>query len=189
MEEIWKDIKGYEGLYQVSNLGRVRSLDRYVGNYLFKGKIMKENLNSRGYLRLHLSMNNKQKEHKIHKLVAEAFIDNPDKLTEVNHINGIKTDNKVSNLEWCTHKENMLHAFYNLKHQAIVSKNTRRKNSENRQKKVANYAIKIEKIEVYDSIEQAAENNNICRSSIGKCCQGKQKQAGGFVWKWENQKE
>ena len=109
--EIWKPIKGYEGLYEVSSLGNVRSVDKYLmfGNHycLFKGKPMKPHHNSTGYLRIGLRKNNQKKNYFVHRLVAEAFIPNPSNLPCIDHINTIKTDNRVENLRWCSCKENM----------------------------------------------------------------------------------
>lgn len=107
-EEIWRPIVGYEGLYEVSSYGRVRSLDRYDSkNCFWKGRILKLNDNGRGYLRAHLCLNNKIKNFLVHRLVAQAFIPNPDNLPEVNHINEDKTNNRVDNLEFCNHKYNV----------------------------------------------------------------------------------
>ena len=105
MTEIWKDIVGYEGLYQVSNLGRVKSVKR--------NKILSQKHNWDGYLRIQLWRNNKNKYVSIHRLVAEAFIENPNKKPFINHIDGNKQNNNVDNLEWCTQKENIKHAFDN----------------------------------------------------------------------------
>lgn len=107
MNEEWKDIQGYEGRYQVSTHGRVRSL-RFT-----KPRIMKSPCNKRGYPHLELNYNMQKKTHCIHSLVAKAFISNPDNKPCVNHINGIKTDNSLGNLEWCTPIENNQHAWDN----------------------------------------------------------------------------
>lgn len=109
-KEIWKPVKGYEGLYEVSNKGNVRSVDRYVRNdkqyRLLKGKPMKTFPNLYGYLKTNLYKNGQRKLHSVHRLVAEAFIPNPSNLPCIDHINTIKTDNRVENLRWCTNKEN-----------------------------------------------------------------------------------
>jgi len=115
MEEIWKDIQGYEGLYQISNLGRVKSFPRLTnrgsGSYITKERILKNTLMTIGYNRVELSINSERKFYSIHRLVAIHFIANPENKPQVNHINGIKHDNRIKNLEWCTAIENSRHAF------------------------------------------------------------------------------
>jgi hypothetical protein len=115
MEEIWKDIQGYEGLYQVSNLGRVKSLPRRIvdrkNNRFFKGRVLKSYLDKDGYPTTIMSNKNKKRVIHVHRLVAETFIPNPENKGTVNHIDGNKQNNRVGNLEWCTQLENIRHAF------------------------------------------------------------------------------
>ena len=108
MKEIWRDINGYKGLYQVSNLGRVWSCRQK--------RLRKLQKNTHGYMSLFLYKNKKGTAKQVHRLVAEAFIPNPKKLEQVNHKNGDKTDNRVENLEWVTRYENSIHAVYTLNH-------------------------------------------------------------------------
>lgn len=119
--EIWKDIRDYEGYYQVSNLGRIKSLPRLVNcsndpvskrSRSVKERILKESKID-WYKDVSLSKNYKSKSFKIHRLVALAFLDNPEKYKEVNHKNGIRSDNRVINLEWCSRSQNALHAHRN----------------------------------------------------------------------------
>ena len=116
MEE-WKDIKEFTGYYQVSNCGRVRSVDRYVpdnhnSKRIAKGMILKPYKTTKGYLKVTLYKDSKKvyKKCRVHRLVAEAFLDNTDNLPQVNHIDGNKENNNVKNLEWCTQEYNLKHA-------------------------------------------------------------------------------
>lgn len=112
--EIWLPIKDYEGLYEISNLGRVKSLERYVTYsngriHLYEEKIMKSRLNEYGYYRIGLNINRKQKQCIIHRLIAIHFIPKIEGKNVINHKNGIKTDNRIENLEWVTARENTCH--------------------------------------------------------------------------------
>lgn len=117
MKEIWKDIIGYEGIYQISSFGRVKSLDReeYVPGFsrrrIRKGRILAQVKNHGGYMLVHLSRDGATRKISVHRLVAKMFIPNPDEKTTVNHIDGDKTNNMSNNLEWATMSENVSHAF------------------------------------------------------------------------------
>jgi hypothetical protein len=111
----WKPVCDYEGYYEISILGQVRGIERMVvtekGLRTIKGKSIKTRINKDGYAEIRLSIEGKTKTTFLHIILAKAFIPNPDNKPEINHINGIKTDNRIENLEWVTHSENMIHAY------------------------------------------------------------------------------
>lgn len=176
-KEIWKDIKGYEGIYQVSNLGRVKRLESLVVNSIgisrkIKEKILKPAKNHTGYLRVSLSYMNKKSNFSVHRLVAQAFIPNPNGFKLVNHKDEDKTNNIVDNLEWCSAKYNSNYGNRNIK----VSKKL--------SKKVYQYdKTKGNLIKVWSSAREVQRNLGFANSNIIKCCKGKINSAYGYVWK------
>ena len=116
--EVWKDIEEFKGLYQVSNLGQIRSIDRITeyktgAKRLTKGVVLSIGKNKLGYSQVGLSKNDKCYSRRVHRLVAQAFIPNPNRYKEINHIDGNKQNNNVDNLEWCNRKQNIRHAINN----------------------------------------------------------------------------
>lgn len=174
IKEIWKPVVGYEG-YEVSNLGRVKSLERYDSRgQIVHQRIMKEEICKNGYRRVCLGLGSrKERKHcLIHRLVAIAFIPNPNNYPCINHINEDKTDNRVENLEWCTHQ-------YNNTYKDRLEKSAKKHN-----KKVVQYDLDMNLICNYNSITEAAKINNICETSIITCLKGRYKTAGGYIWKY-----
>lgn len=165
MKEIWKDVKGYKGFYQISNLGNIRCCQRIdkIGRHK-KSKILKLDKQYDGYLKICLHKSCKQKKVMIHRLVAEAFIPNPENKPEVNHINGKKDDNRVENLEWVTRKENMKHAF-----------NTGLAHVWNKKK-----VICLETGIIFNSASEAERNMNLCTNKVSAVCRGVRKSTGGY---------
>ena len=157
MEE-WRDIKGYEGKYMVSNLGRVKSLNyRRTG----KEKIMKVYPDKDSYLYVELCKDGKGKWYRINRLVAQAFLENPDNLPEVNHKDKIRTNNNVENLEWCTTQYNVEYS----KAKAVIGIN-----------KVSGLIVE------FPSAREAERCTGINNGNITKCCKGKVNSAGGHIW-------
>ena len=168
MEEAWKDIEGYEGLYQISNLGNVKSLNY---NKTKKEKILKPFINSDGYLLVKLCKNKTIKCLSVHSLVAKSFIENPNNYPCINHKDECKTNNVVSNLEWCTNKYNINYGTGN------------ERRAESRSKKVYQYTKEGELIAVWKSTNECGRNGyNQC--SVSKCCSGNLKTHKGYIWRY-----
>ena len=123
-QEIWKDIEGYEGKYQVSNYGNVRSLMYHNAKGIKRISLLKPATDNRGYFRCALSKNNILKTYKVHRLVAQAFIPNPNNYPQINHLDGNKKNNNAENLEWCTNSVNQIHAYSHNLNQGSRGKGT-----------------------------------------------------------------
>lgn len=183
MEEIWKPVVGYEGLYEVSNIGRVRS---WFNNHYQKRKVPKILKYGKrvGYFQACLYKNKGRKLLLVHRLVAQAFIPNPDNLPCINHKNEIKTDNRVENLEWCTYKHNLEYSGNIEKAREIAHSKQLWKIANNVCKKpVLQYSKTGELVNEYESISKAEQQTGVY--NISACCLGKYKSAGGYVWKYK----
>lgn len=194
MKEIWRDIEGYEGRYQVSNFGRVKSLDRKRWNgFTFanlKGKILKLRLHrNKGYLNVILYDGHRNgKTVEIQRLVAQAFIPNPDKLPCVNHKDENPQNNMVSNLEWCTYSYNNNYGNHNLKmsitRQQEKYKIISIKNGQKVSKAVEQLDLNGQQLHVYPSQSEAARKTGSTQDGISDCCRGKRKSHNGYLWRY-----
>lgn len=188
--EIWKDIEGYEGLYQVSNIGRVKRVR--------SGRIRTQKIVKNGYCQVNLSKNNQVNFYLVHRLVANAFIPNPNKLPQVNHKDENKTNNYVENLEWCTQSYNNLWGTGTERQNYSRHKNdpqglswkralkTRDKNNNvNSSKRVCQYSLVGNLIAIFNSISETSRKLGISVADISNCCNGKRKTAKGYKFVYE----
>ena len=177
---MWKDIVGYENQYQVNELGQIRTLKD--SPILKRGTVMRSQVSKRnGYVYQTLYSNGKQKLVRVHRIVAEAFIPNPDKLPQVNHINGIKTDNRVTNLEWCTQEHNMEHAFRT----GLEKPSERQKRAvceTNKAKRKAVVAKCGTTQQAFESIAKASAETGLSTSTISRYCNGIRHSCNGIEW-------
>ena len=182
-KEIWKDIKEYEGLYQISNFGRVKSLKRKV--YAGRGrmrwqyeKILSENkTNGNGYKIVSLCKKSQSKNKYIHKLVAETFLNNPNNYKYVNHKDENKENNYVDNLEWCT-------AQYNITYNNLHIKNGLKNRNNKYSKKILQLDNNNKIINVFPSISEASRQLKVSYQAISDCLRGIQQHSAGYKWKY-----
>lgn len=173
MEEIWRDIKDYEGLYQGSNLGRVKSI-RFG-----KERILKPVTTKNGYLQVNLCKNGKVKAFRVHRLVAQTFLDNPNNLPCVNHKDECKTNNNVTNLEFCTYEYN---SNFGTRNERVAEKNTNGKLS----KPVLQYDLEGNFIREWASTMECGRNG-FNQRHITECCRGKRKTHKKYIWRYKDE--
>lgn len=166
-EEIWKSIEGYNGLYEVSSFGRVRSIG------FGRTRVLKLGKNTCGYFRVQLHKDGEMKKFLVHRLVAEAFVDNPMNKEQVNYKNEIKTDNRVENLEWMTRKEN---CNYGTRTERVARAQS---------KAVLQYTKDGVLVKEYPSTQEASRQTGIHRGNIVFCLKCKRKTSGGYIWKYK----
>lgn len=184
--EIWKDIEGYEGLYQVSNEGRVKSLQREIvykdgRKKALEEKILHNFLSDLGYYHVMLSKNGVPKRYKVHRLVAKAFIANPNNLPVINHKDENPKNNVVENLEWCTQG-------YNVRYGTMIERGRQTQfNREDLSKEVEQYTLNGDLVKTFKSASEVERKNpQFKTSSISRCCRNN-KVYKGYIWKYKKE--
>lgn len=184
MIEIWKDIASYEGIYQVSNTGKIKVLPRRRPNYVAKEKVKKLRLDSLGqYLIVDLIKDKSKVTRLVHRLVATAFVQNPNGYRIVNHINGDKTDNNSVNLEWCTRSYNALHSYH------VLGRTPPSLGKFGKSNHKSIPVVQIDKrsnliIGSYENAMEVGRQKGYDPSTIHKCCKGQLKSYKGSYWKY-----
>lgn len=180
-DEIWEDIIGYEGMYQVSNIGNIKSIRRMdsQGNWI-RGRILKPQKCTNEYLMVSLCKNGIAKQKLIHILVATYHVPNPHNLPEVNHKKGIKIDNRASELEWSSHSNNIKHSYY-----VLNRKKSRAQLGRNGALHHGSKPVRcVETGVVYESLHIAAQAIGGNQSNIGKVCRGDASHCKGYKWEY-----
>lgn len=184
-EEVWKDVVGYEGLYQVSNFGRVKHVSCVVATSSdsarsIKERIIKPHLQNKGYFLVDLYKNNKRKEMLVHRLVADAFIPNPLDLPCVNHKDSNPVNCRVENLEWCTVSYNAKYSYDNNNRRDKMNWKHGKDNTNS--KAVCAIDKNGDVVFCFDCIMDAERETGILNSNIVACLKGRHKTAGGYIW-------
>lgn len=178
-QEIWKDIQGYEWKYQVSSFGNIKSLSY---KNVWPEKILSKSIMKTWYQKIELCKFWKQSSYTVHRLVAKAFIKNPYNKPCVNHINWVRSDNRIENLEWCTHSENNKHSYRSLNKESYWKWKSWKYNPKS--KKVIQYSKEWIFIKEWDSIREA-EEKVLWASHVSCCCLWKTKTSWWFIWKFK----
>ncbi len=176
MNEIWREVKGYEGLYDVSNIGNVRSL-----NWRHSGKTRNLFLKTHrdGYKQVELFKDGKKQMLCVHRIVAEAFLDNPENLPQVNHKNYDRSDNSVANLEWCSASDNCKHEWGNPKRKHRVSTHPKRA--------ITQLSLSMIPIREWVDCLEIKKTCGMNQTSIWECCDKKRKTAYGYIWRYADE--
>lgn len=167
-----KTIEGYDGRYEVSSHGRIRSVSMFLGNHIYHGKVLSPTIATNGYLKVNLILRGKKKTCLVHRLVTKAFIENRKNLPQVNHKDEIKTNNNVDNLEWCSESYNCNYGKRNF----LLIEKTR--------KPVLQLSVDGNLINRFEVLNDASRITGINAAHICDVCKGKRKLAGGYVWKY-----
>lgn len=180
MEEVWKPVKGFEGLYEVSNFGRVKSLSRYVrnsqdrGDRLIRSRFLKQCEDTEHYLLVGLHKDGKQTMRKVHRLVAEVFLDNPHNFPQVNHKDENPQNNKLPNLEWCSARYNNNYGHHTGRQARTCSK------------PIVQKTLTGQLVHVWPSINEAKRHGYSTFHMVA-CCKNKEKKYRGFKWQYLNE--
>jgi hypothetical protein len=182
MNEIWTDVIGFEKFYQISNFGRLMSYPKQYKHYIRNGQIIEPSITRYGYLEVSLYVNKERKRFLFHRLIANQFIPNPLNKPFINHINGIKTDNRIENLEWCTPRENVVHAYET---GLMVQEKGRWVGAKNpKARKVIQMDLSGNKIKIWDTGIVAQREGGFSTQCICQCCIGNNETHKGFKWKY-----